>query len=120
MGSVNLVVIVESARGLITHDGGTTNDFHVASIVAVGAALGMYNRSSMCMPAVTLLYSKTNSDDVLWTPQVSNSYYSCTATPIGINRVKSLFYGKTIVMTYLSMVSVRFACDYQSQDDWSE
>lgn len=41
MGSVNLVVIVESARDLITHGGGDTNKFHVPSIVAVGAALGM-------------------------------------------------------------------------------
>lgn len=40
MGSVNLVVIVESARDLITHGGGNTNEFHVPSIVAVGAALG--------------------------------------------------------------------------------
>ncbi|EIM92410.1 CDF-like metal transporter [Stereum hirsutum FP-91666 SS1] len=41
MGSVNLVVIVESARDLITHGGGDTNKFHVPSIVAVGAALGV-------------------------------------------------------------------------------
>lgn len=40
MGSVNLVVIVESARDLITHGGADTNKFHIPSLVAVGAALG--------------------------------------------------------------------------------
>lgn len=41
MGSVNLVVIVESARTLITHNSSSdTNTFHVPSLIAVGAALG--------------------------------------------------------------------------------
>ena len=41
MGSVNLVVIVESARTLVSHnDEQELNEFHVPSIVAVGAALG--------------------------------------------------------------------------------
>lgn len=40
MGSVNLVVIVESIRTLLTHKGGSTNDFHLPSILAVAAALG--------------------------------------------------------------------------------
>jgi divalent metal cation (Fe/Co/Zn/Cd) transporter len=39
MGSVNLVVIVESARSLITGSDG--NEFHIPSIVAVAAALGV-------------------------------------------------------------------------------
>ncbi|EIN14347.1 CDF-like metal transporter [Punctularia strigosozonata HHB-11173 SS5] len=39
MGSVNLVVIVESARSLITSSDG--NEFHIPSIVAVAAALGV-------------------------------------------------------------------------------
>ncbi|KAA1471452.1 CDF-like metal transporter [Dentipellis sp. KUC8613] len=41
MGSVNLVVIVESARDLITHGGNDVNALHVPSLVAVGAALGV-------------------------------------------------------------------------------
>ena len=40
MGSVNLVVIIESARDLITHGGKDLNQFHIPSVVAVGAALG--------------------------------------------------------------------------------
>jgi len=38
MGSVNLVVIVESVRGLATGEGHAK--FHLASIITVGAALG--------------------------------------------------------------------------------
>ena len=41
MGSVNLVVIVESARTLITRNSDDdTNTLHVPSLIAVGAALG--------------------------------------------------------------------------------
>lgn len=40
MGAVNLVVIVESVRVILTHSGGDTNEFHLASILAVAAALG--------------------------------------------------------------------------------
>ena len=40
MGSVNLVVIVESARDLVKHGDKTENKLHIPSIVAVGAALG--------------------------------------------------------------------------------
>jgi divalent metal cation (Fe/Co/Zn/Cd) transporter len=39
MGSVNLVVIVESVQTLITSNG-ELRDFHIPSIVAVAAALG--------------------------------------------------------------------------------
>ncbi|KAL4253625.1 Cation Diffusion Facilitator Transporter [Abortiporus biennis] len=42
MGSVNLVVIVESARTLITHgDGSDVNELHIPSLISVGAALGV-------------------------------------------------------------------------------
>lgn len=41
MGSVNFIVIIESARDLITHKNNDLNDFHIPSIVAVAAALGM-------------------------------------------------------------------------------
>ena len=41
MGSVNLVVIVESARTLIDKKGDDLTEFHLPSIIAVAAALGM-------------------------------------------------------------------------------
>jgi hypothetical protein len=40
MGSVNLVVIVESGRALLKHNDKDLNKFHIPSVVAVGAALG--------------------------------------------------------------------------------
>jgi hypothetical protein len=40
MGAVNLVVVVESLQTVITKRGDSLNDFHIPSIVAVGAALG--------------------------------------------------------------------------------
>jgi hypothetical protein len=43
MGSVNLVVIVESARSLATRPSDRLKDFHLASIIAVAAALGTYH-----------------------------------------------------------------------------
>jgi hypothetical protein len=46
MGSVNLVVIVESVQTLITSNG-ELRKFHIPSIVAVAAALG--ERVSICM-----------------------------------------------------------------------
>lgn len=46
MGSVNLVVIVESARTLIDHKGGDTTPFHLPSIIAVGVALGKDSRNA--------------------------------------------------------------------------
>ncbi|KAF8492669.1 hypothetical protein JB92DRAFT_3002180 [Gautieria morchelliformis] len=41
MGSVNLVVTVESVRTLVTHKGGDTNALHIPSLIAVGSALGV-------------------------------------------------------------------------------
>jgi len=41
MGSVNLVVIVESARSLITKEGDELKEFHLPSIIAVAAALAV-------------------------------------------------------------------------------
>lgn len=52
MGSVNLVVIVESVQSLITSDG-ELKEFHIPSIVAVGAALGELR--SICMVSYPLL-----------------------------------------------------------------
>ena len=40
MGSVNLVVTVESVDKLLTHKGSDTNVLHIPSLIAVGSALG--------------------------------------------------------------------------------
>ncbi|KAF8807919.1 CDF-like metal transporter [Phlegmacium glaucopus] len=63
MGSVNLVVIVESIRNLITKHGNGLSNFHLPSIIAVGAALAvkfllfLYSYS---------LRSKSSQVQVLW------------------------------------------------------
>lgn len=40
MSSVNLVIIVESIRSIVTHKGDETNDFFIPAIAAVSSALG--------------------------------------------------------------------------------
>jgi hypothetical protein len=42
MGSVNLVVIVESVRSLITKHNNDLKEFHLPSILAVAVALGTF------------------------------------------------------------------------------
>jgi hypothetical protein len=42
MGSVNLVVIVESARSLIVKSNNELKPFHLPSILAVAVALGAF------------------------------------------------------------------------------
>ena len=52
MGSVNLVVTVESARTLITHNSDEdTNALHVPSLIAVAAALGEHSLA-IAAPAI--------------------------------------------------------------------
>lgn len=41
MAAVNLVIVVESVRALVTHGDGDTNKLHIPSIIAVAAAFGM-------------------------------------------------------------------------------
>ncbi|EJC98684.1 CDF manganese transporter [Fomitiporia mediterranea MF3/22] len=41
MGSVNLVVIVESMHSIIDHGSNELKEFHIPSLIAVGAALGV-------------------------------------------------------------------------------
>ena len=48
MGSVNLVVIVESMRSIIDHGGDEVNGIHVPSLIAVGAALGTSDIFTLC------------------------------------------------------------------------
>lgn len=52
MGSVNLVVIVESVRTIATHKGSDdTNALHIPSLIAVAAALGrLYSRHLILGP----------------------------------------------------------------------
>ena len=47
MGAVNLVVIVESARSLISKEGDELAPFHLPSIIAVAAALGKFSPPSL-------------------------------------------------------------------------
>ena len=42
MGSVNLIVIVESVMKVAQHSGDELNKFHLPSLIAVAAALGDY------------------------------------------------------------------------------
>ncbi|QRV76769.1 cation efflux family protein [Ceratobasidium sp. AG-Ba] len=41
MGAVNLVIVVESIRALVTHGDGDTNKLHIPSIIAVAVAFGV-------------------------------------------------------------------------------
>ncbi|KAH9176875.1 CDF-like metal transporter [Lactarius sanguifluus] len=63
MGSVNFIVIIESARDLIAHKNQDLNDFHVPSVVAVGAALGV---KFLLFLYCYSLRSKSSQVGVLW------------------------------------------------------
>lgn len=63
MGSVNLVVIVESARSLITKNNDDLKEFHLPSIIAVGAALAV---KFMLFMYCTPLRKKSSQVQVLW------------------------------------------------------
>ncbi len=43
MGSVNLIVAIESIRSIISKEGDALSEFHLPSIIAVAAALGAQN-----------------------------------------------------------------------------
>ncbi len=64
MGSVNLVVVVESIRTIISHNSADdTNEFHVPSIIAVAAALGAKILLFLyCLP----LRKSSSQVEVLW------------------------------------------------------
>ncbi|KZT43872.1 phosphatases II [Sistotremastrum suecicum HHB10207 ss-3] len=63
MSSVNLVVIVEALRTLVTHKNGELNDFHIPSLISVGAALGIkFLLFLYCLS----LRSKSSQVHVLW------------------------------------------------------
>lgn len=42
MGSVNLIVAVESVRSIVAKEGDELSDFHLPAILAVSAALGTF------------------------------------------------------------------------------
>jgi hypothetical protein len=52
MASVNLIVIVEAVREIITHKGDELNELVVTAVVAVAVALGEYLHSAQhsCNP----------------------------------------------------------------------
>jgi cation diffusion facilitator family transporter len=63
MASVNFIVIIESARDLVTHKNKDLNDLHIPSIVAVGAALGV---KFILFLYCYSLRSKSSQVEVLW------------------------------------------------------
>lgn len=85
MGSVNLAVVVESARDLITHGTKTLNKFHLPSVLVVGAALG---RLPVQLTLAALIDLKESS-----------FFYSFTATRYGQNQVRLQCSGRTTAMT---------------------
>jgi len=87
MGSVNFIVIIESARDLLTHKNQDLNEFHLPSVIAVAAALG---RPTGLSSLITLINS-----------QVSNFFYSFTVTRYVRSRVRLRCSGRTTAMTYL-------------------
>jgi hypothetical protein len=93
MGSVNLVVIVESVRSLATKPSDGLKEFHLASILAVAAALGTYH----------IFYRGYVITSQM---QASNLFSSCTATRFVENPVKWQCFGKIIGMIYSSTDSV--------------
>ena len=79
MGSVNFIVIVESARELLKHGDKSLNNFHIPSIAAVAAALGVLAYLTMLIMLTNFkgvkfllfLYcysvrSKSSQVEVLW------------------------------------------------------
>ncbi|PPQ99526.1 hypothetical protein CVT24_005316 [Panaeolus cyanescens] len=63
MGSVNLVVIVESTRTLVTKEGDELAGFHLPSIIAVGAALAV---KFMLFVYCYSIRKKSSQVQVLW------------------------------------------------------
>jgi hypothetical protein len=81
MGSVNLVVIVESARSLITTENEDLKQFHIISIIGVAAATGNHPPKPFIWPPLDILNagvkfilfiycyalrSKSSQVEVLW------------------------------------------------------
>lgn len=89
MGSVNLVVIVESVRSLATKPSNDLKVFHLPSILAVAVALGTFQ-----------LVFEVSSLTVQM--QASKFFSFSTATRCVTSQVKSKFFGKTIAMIYSS------------------
>lgn len=58
MGSVNLVVIVEAARALITKSNDELENFHLPSIIGVAAALGMTAERLACVSHASITYRR--------------------------------------------------------------
>ncbi|KZW01991.1 CDF-like metal transporter [Exidia glandulosa HHB12029] len=71
MSAVNLIVVVESVRVVITHKSEDLNEFHIPSIAAVGAALGVkFLLFLYCFP----LRKKSSQVEVLWEDHRNDLY----------------------------------------------
>jgi hypothetical protein len=87
MGSVNFVVIIESMRALINHGDESLNQFHIPSVVAVGAALG----GPILLRTLAALIGLKGS----------SSFYFSTATRHVPGQARSRCSGKITAMTCL-------------------
>ncbi len=89
MTSVNLIVVVESVRSLISKEDDELKIFHIPSIIAVAAAL-----------------SKAFAFNIAWYSsrvRVSSWYFLSYVILSEKTAAKSPFFGKTIAMTYVSI-----------------
>jgi len=71
MGSVNFIVIIESARDLISHKNSDLNEFHIPSVVAVGAALAV---KFILFLYCYALRTKSSQVEVLWEDHRNDLY----------------------------------------------
>ena len=102
MGSVSVVVVVESLRIIITHHGGETNPFHLPSLISVAAALGASGCSGLVLPLnIKLVAGKlcllvycfplresSSQVDVLWEDHRNDACIS-TFGELGLNFLRS-------------------------------
>lgn len=109
MGSVNLVVIVESMRAIIDHGSGELNEFHLPSLIAVGAALGMHFTAFLWLDSDFCIHLH-----VVIVMQASNLCFSCTASACAQAQVRYMCSGKITEMTYSSTASVCIAFTWRS------
>ena len=94
MGSVNLVVIVESMRAIIDHGSGELNEFHLPSLIAVGAALGVLSTALLWLDSDFRIHLHVVID-----MQASNLCSSCTASACAQAQVRYMCSGKITEMT---------------------
>ncbi|THH23237.1 hypothetical protein EUX98_g7940 [Antrodiella citrinella] len=88
MGSVNLVVIVESARTLITHNNDQdVNELHIPSLIAVGAALGV---KLLLFLYCYSLRKASSQIEILWEDHRNDLFINGFGTPLFLHPLHSL------------------------------